>query len=256
MKPLAHRSLFVPVLMGLIALAWGVLWAWERSPYGRYLNHRELAEICTTGGFGVVIQQATLYAFGWTLMTAAMMLPTTLPLVEIFRRLTQQRPDQLRLVALVIASYLGVWAAFGIAVHALDLGLHELFARNAWLWTNPWVFGAGPLLVAGVFQFSRLKYRCLDKCRAPLSFVMQHWRGGNERTQAVMIGAHHGLYCIGCCWALMLLMFSIGTGNLGWMLGLGAIMALEKNMSWGRKLRVPLGIALLAWGGLITINHL
>jgi predicted metal-binding membrane protein len=248
--------LFVPVLAGLIALAWAVLWAWERSPYGRYLNHRELAEICATGGLGVVVQQAALYALGWTLMIAAMMLPTTLPLIDIFRRLTQQRPDQLRLVALVIASYLGVWAAFGIGVHALDLGLHELLARNTWLWANPWVFGVGPLLVAGGFQFSRLKYRCLDKCRAPLSFVMQHWRGGNEHIQALLIGAHHGLFCVGCCWALMLLMFAVGTGNLGWMLGLGAVMALEKNMPWGRKLSAPLGVALLAWGGLIAVNHL
>lgn len=256
MKPIAHRSLLVPLLAGLIGLAWTTLWLWERSPYGRYLHHKDLIEICTTGGLGSVVQQTALYTLGWALMSAAMMLPTTLPLIEIFRRMTQQRPHHLRLVALVIFSYLGVWLAFGLGLHALDLGVHELLARASWSKGNNWIFGALPLLAAGGFQFSRLKYRCLDKCRAPLSFVMQHWRGGNEHMQALRIGASHGLFCVGCCWALMLLMFTVGTGNIGWMLGLGALMALEKNMPWGRKLSMPLGIVLLGWGGLIAFGHL
>jgi predicted metal-binding membrane protein len=117
------------------------------------------------------------------------------------------------------------------------------------------VLGAGPLLVAGAFQFSRLKYRCLDKCRAPLSFVVQHWRGGDSRAQALVLGAHHGIFCVGCCWALMLLMFAVGSGNLGWMLALGAVMAIEKNVPWGWKLSKPLGTALIAWGVLIVFNH-
>lgn len=256
MKPLAHRDLFLPLLIGLISLAWVTLWTWERSPYGRYLNHGALGEIDLAGGPAApVLLQATLYVAGWTLMTVAMMLPTTLPLIDIFRRLTRQRLDHRQLVALLIVGYLGVWLAFGFAAHAFDLGLHEVFDHNAWLQANTWVFGAGPLLAAGVFQFSRLKYRCLDKCRAPLSFVMQHWRGGDTRVQALALGAHHGLFCVGCCWALMLLMFAVGTGNVGWMLVLGAIMAVEKNMPWGRKLSTPLGVVLIGWGFLIVLNH-
>lgn len=255
MKPLARRDLFLPLLIGLISLAWVTLWIWERSPYGRYLNHGALGEIDLAAGPAPVLLQATLYVAGWTLMTVAMMLPTTLPLIDIFRRLTRQRLDRRQLVALLIVGYLGVWLAFGFAAHAFDLGLHEVFDHNAWLQANTWVFGAGPLLAAGVFQFSRLKYRCLDKCRAPLSFVMQHWRGGDTRVQAFALGAHHGLFCVGCCWALMLLMFAVGTGNVGWMLVLGAIMAVEKNMPWGRKLSTPLGIVLIGWGVLIALNH-
>lgn len=245
----------MPVLSGLIVLAWAALWMWERSPYGRYLNHAELGALAASPGALPVLAQAALYVAGWTLMTTAMMLPSSLPLLEIFRRLTRQRPDQLRLLMLLIGAYLAVWLAFGIAAHLFDLALHEAFERSAWLKSNGWVFGAGPLLAAGAFQFTELKYRCLDKCRAPLSFVMEHWHGGSPGLQALAIGAHHGAFCVGCCWALMLLMFAVGTGNVGWMLALGAIMAIEKNMPWGRRLSAPLGLMLLGWGALIVINH-
>ena len=254
MKAIAHRSTFVPIMGILIALAWLTLWVWGASPYGRYLNHGQLAEI-DVGGGGEILLSAALYVAGWTLMTMAMMLPTSLPLVEIFRRMTSRRADQTQLVALLIAGYLGVWLAFGVAAHVMDWGLHELFERNEWLQSNAWVFGAGPLLLAGAFQFTDLKYRCLDKCRTPMSFVITHWRGSRERTQAFLLGVNHGRFCVGCCWALMLLMFAVGTGNVGWMLVLGAVMAIEKNVPWGRKMSAPLGVALLGSGALIVVNQ-
>ena len=254
-KALAHRNIFLPVLVSLIALSWLALWVWERSPYGRYLNHAQLGELHVAHGLADLALPAALYVAAWTLMTAAMMLPTTIPLIEIFRRLTSERSDRTSLVFLLISGYLGVWLAFGIFAHLFDLGLHEAFSGSVWLQENPWVFGAGPLLVAGLFQFSRIKYRCLDKCRAPLSFVMQHWRGDDTRVQALRLGAHHGAFCVGCCWALMLLMFAVGTGNVGWMLVLAAVMAIEKNMPWGRKISAPLGMALITWSVLIALNH-
>ncbi len=89
---------------------------WERSPYGRYLTHGELAHFDVAAGLQAVLVQGAIYVAGWTLMTAAMMLPTTLPLLEIFRRMTAQRRDRAGLLALVIAGYLGVWLAFGAAL--------------------------------------------------------------------------------------------------------------------------------------------
>ena len=86
MKAVSHRSYFVPVMGMLIALAWLTLWTWEQSPYGRYLNHAELSGISLENGVGGILATAILYVVGWTLMTAAMMLPTTLPLLEMFRR--------------------------------------------------------------------------------------------------------------------------------------------------------------------------
>ncbi|MFQ5754807.1 MAG: DUF2182 domain-containing protein [Acidiferrobacterales bacterium] len=252
MRAVTHRSYFLPAMAALVTVAWLTLWIWDRSPYGRYLTHGQLGELDLESG---ILVPAVLYVAGWTLMTIAMMLPASLPVVEIFRRLTQRRANQDRLVTLVIAGYLAVWLAFGVVAHVFDLGLHKLFDRSVWLQANAWVFGAGPLLLAGAFQFTRLKYRCLDKCRAPLSFAMQYWRGNREEWHSFLLGVHHGAFCVGCCWALMFLMFAVGTGNVGWMLVLGTVMAIEKNTPWGRTLSAPLGVALLTWGSLIVINH-
>ena len=251
----ADRRAFLWLIGLLVSLAWVVLWVWDRSPYSRFLHHGQIGAIGSDGGIASVFLPAVLYLIGWTLMTAAMMLPTTLPLLEIFRRLTRQRPDRSLLVAGVIAGYLGVWLAFGAVAHAADWVLHQVAEHSPWLGANGWAIGAGTLLLAGGFQFTRLKYRCLDKCRAPLSFVMEHWQGRREHRNAFRLGIDHGIFCVGCCWALMLLMFGVGVGNIGWMLCLGAIMAVEKNMPWGRKVSAPLGVALLGWGTLIFLNH-
>jgi predicted metal-binding membrane protein len=248
---MADRKVFFGLMVSVVGLAWCALWICDRSPYGRYLSHEQLGEIDA----GSLLLPITFYLAGWTLMTVAMMLPTTLPLLEIFRRLTARRPDRSQLLALVIAGYLGVWLGFGVAAHSADWLLHEVVERGSWLGANASLVGAATLLLAGGFQFSRLKYRCLDKCRAPLSFVTSYWRGRHERRNAFLLGIHHGLFCVGCCWALMLLMFAVGVGNVAWMLVLGALMAAEKNLPWGRKLSAPLGVALIAWGGLILLNH-
>jgi predicted metal-binding membrane protein len=250
----ADRRAFVFLIGSLITVAWVTLWLWDRSPYSRYLSHKDLGEIVSTDGASVFLL-VTLYLVGWTLMTVAMMLPTTLPLLEIFRRLTARRQERLQLMALVITGYLIVWTGFGVAAHLADLVLHEAVERSAWLEANAWIIGAGTLLLAGGFQFSRFKYRCLDKCRAPLSFVMEYWRGRHDHRNAFLLGVNHGIFCVGCCWALMLLMFGVGVGNIGWMLALGAVMAVEKNVPWGRKLSAPVGLALLGWAILILLNH-
>ncbi len=249
---MADRRAFLGLMASLVGLAWCALWIWDRSPYGRYLGHRQIGEI----GAASLLLPISLYLIGWTLMTVAMMLPTTLPLLEIFRRLTAQREDRSQLLALVIAGYLGVWLGFGIAAHGADWLLHEIVERSSRLEANAWLIGGATLFLAGGFQFSRLKYRCLEKCRSPLSFVTEYWRGRNERRNAFLLGIHHGLFCVGCCWALMLLMFGVGVGNVAWMLVLGAVMAAEKNLPWGRKLSAPVGVALIAWAGVILLDHL
>jgi predicted metal-binding membrane protein len=242
----------------LIATAWLALTLWAVSPYGRYLDHGSwsdiglAAAICHALPAGEVLLPGLLYAGGWLLMTAAMMLPTILPLLRRFERLTAARPDRHRLVFLLIAGYLLVWGGFGIAAHVLDTMLHLIVRQSAWLAVNGWMLGAVVLVAAGAFQFSRLKYRCLDQCRSPLGFITRHWRGRRPSWDALRLGADHGAFCVGCCWAIMLLMFVVGTGNVGWMLALGAIMAVEKNMPWGRRLSHPLGVALVAWGALVV----
>ncbi|MBL6459511.1 DUF2182 domain-containing protein [Belnapia sp. T6] len=237
------------------------LYLWERSPYGRYLDHGSwttmglAAGICRVLPAGEILLPGLLYVGGWLLMTAAMMLPTTLPLLRRFDRLIAARGDRVKLLVLLVTGYLLVWLGFGMAAHLLDLALHALVRRSTWLAFHAWTIGAGVLAVAGLFQFSRLKYYCLDRCRTSLSFVIQHWHGQTPRRNALRLGMHHGLFCVGCCWAIMLLMFVVGTGNVGWMLLLGAVMAAEKNLTWGRQLSQPLGLALLGWAWLITLAN-
>jgi predicted metal-binding membrane protein len=196
-----------------------------------------------------------LYAAAWILMTAAMMLPTTLPLFNAFDRLTTQRPDHGRLLLLLGLGYMTVWGAFGLLAHALHSAVLSLLAGLPTLAWHGWLIAAATIALAGAFQFSRLKYRCLEKCRTPLGFVVEHWRGHAQGRQAFMLGAHHGLFCVGCCWALMLLMFAVGTGSLGWMLLLAAVMAIEKNVRWGRRLSTPLGVGLLSWAAVLVATH-
>ena len=245
----------------LIAFAWITLWIWAASPYGRYLDHGDWTRIGIAGAIcrvipgGPVLVPATLYVTGWILMMAAMMLPTTLPLLEIYRRLVQRRTDRHLLLGLAILGYLIAWGGFGIAAHAADLALYSVVLESPWLTFNGWAIGAGVIALAGAFQFSPLKYACLDKCRMPLGFVTEHWRGQNQRRQALRMGFRHGLFCVGCCWALMLLMFVVGTGSVGWMLVLGAVMATEKNLPWGRQIGKPIGVLLLACASIIVAQH-
>ncbi|WP_443103374.1 DUF2182 domain-containing protein [Bordetella sp. H567] len=255
-----HRRVFLPVLLALAALSWATLWAWARSPYGRYLEHDDwtttgsAAFLCRTIPGGEVLVPIVLYAAAWVLMIAAMMLPTILPLLALFDRLTAGRRDHGRLLILLGVGYMAAWAAFGALSQGLHAGLLSLLASTPALAWNGWLIGVACVALAGAFQFSPLKYRCLDKCRAPLGFIMRHWRGGSPARHAFVLGAHHGLYCVGCCWALMLVMFAVGMGSLGWMLVLATAMAIEKNLPWGRRISAPLGVALMGWAVAMAAN--
>jgi predicted metal-binding membrane protein len=257
-----RQDWLMPIMLGLIGTAWAALVLWEQTPYGRYLDHGRwtdigfAATICRVLPAGELVLPGLIYIGGWLLMTAAMMLPTVLPLARRFEAMTAGRHDRALLMALLVGGYLLAWLGFGVAAHALDIGLHALAQHTEWLIVNGWLAGACVLAIAGAFQFSRLKYRCLDQCRTPLSFIIRHWHGVAPRGDALRLGLYHGLYCVGCCWAIMLLMFVVGTGSVGWMLLLGAVMAIEKNAPWGKRLSGPLGFALIALAAIIVAGNL
>ena len=250
--PLDGR-LFAALLGSIVLLAWAALVAWDFSPYANFLDHRELATIEIRPDAGALLFTGA-FVSGWTLMIFAMMLPTSLPLLQMFYRMTGHRENRLRLLALVIGGYIAVWVAFGVGAAGADWVLHQGVANNiAWIEDHPWVIAAPTLILAGVYQFTPLKYHCLDKCRSPLAFINEHWHGENPAGESLRLGVNHGVFCVGCCWSLMIVMFAIGLGNLGWMLLLGVVMALEKNVSWGWRLSGPLGVGLIAAGALVIV---
>jgi len=260
MQAPATRRGSMPIMTALIGIAWAMLLLWEQSPYGRYLNHGQWTEvgfasaICGAIPAGHLVVPALFYAAGWVLMSAAMMLPTSLPLFRLFDRLAAKRPDRTALVALLVTGYLLAWTGFGIVAHLLDAALHATI--SGWLLLNGWAVGAAVLAIAGLFQFSQLKYHCLEKCRTPFSFIVEHWHGAAPRIAAFRLGLDHGIFCVGCCWAIMLLMFVVGAGSIAWMLLLGVVMALEKNVPWGRRLIKPLGIGLLASSVIVVAENI
>lgn len=238
--------LLVAVLGAIALLAWVALWRLDQSALGGRPHHGAAA----SGGWLV----AVLFLAGWLLMSVAMMLPTAVPLVALFSRMVSRRPRQPALVASLLGGYLAAWLGFGASVLALLAGAGRVGIGGEGPPGGWW--SAGLFLLAGAFQFSSLKYACLDECRTPFGFLTSHWSGGGGPLAAARLGWRHGWFCVGCCWALMLLMFAVGVASLGWMLLLALVMALEKNAPWGRRLSRPVGLALLSTGVLLGVRLL
>jgi predicted metal-binding membrane protein len=191
----------------------------------------------------------------WTIMMVAMMLPSAAPMILLFARITRQRRDAGRPYTstfLFASGYVIVWTAFSLAATLLQWGLHEsaLLSRDM-ASANTW-FGGGLLLAAGIFQFTPLKVRCLSHCRSPMQFLMSDWREG--AAGAITMGLRHGWHCLGCCWALMALLFVLGVMNLLWVAALTTFVLLEKIAPTGLRVGKVAGVLLIAWGGWVLVH--
>lgn len=235
--PRRDRFVLAGALGALAVVAWLSLWWWESSPYRAFLGH--------AGGTGPLPIEAALFSLGWMVMIVAMMLPSSIPLVITFGALVRRRREPGLLVVLLLLGYLVIWTGFGLGAWILDRGIHAGVDAIPWLAEHPQLILGSTLLVAGLWQFSPIRDRCLDECRSPLGFVANRWRGTAERREALAMGIAHGAFCVGCCWSLMLVMFGVGLGSVVAMLALGALTAVEKNLPSGRRLTHPLGIALI-----------
>jgi len=189
-----------------------------------------------------------LFVPAWLAMMAAMMLPTSLPIFAGYAKLTQGHRllDVLPLTWLLAGGYLLAWTVFGLTAFTADLWLHYIVERVAVLEENSTFIAATILLMAGVYQFTPLKKACLSQCRSPLSFLINNWREGG--LGALQLGARHGAFCVGCCWALMLLMFAVGVANLFWMAALALVMFAEKVTRWVGPIGTATGAILIALG--------
>jgi predicted metal-binding membrane protein len=190
------------------------------------------------------VDMALMFAM-WSVMMAAMMLPGSAPMVAAFatinRRRRERNADYVS-TAVFIAGYLAVWTAFSALAVLLQwllqmTGLLTTMMEAASLW-----FSAGLFLLAGLYQFSPLKRRCLDYCRSPDGFILSEWRDGG--LGALVMGARHGLFCLGCCAALMLLLFAVAVMDLRWVAALAALVTAEKLLPASRFWRSATGIGL------------
>jgi len=182
------------------------------------------------GGVG----DALAFVGSWLLMMTAMMLPSAVPFVLLLRRTAHRHPAEA--AGLAAIGYLGVWAATGIVALAV----------NALLDPTPTAV-ALVLVAAGAYQLTPLKTWCLRRCRSPLGFLMQHWRDGRRRAP-LRLGALHGAHCVGCCWALMLVLVGAVGMGLGWVALVAAVILVEKVFPGGERLTRPLGLGLVAAG--------
>jgi predicted metal-binding membrane protein len=189
----------------------------------------------------------------WIVMMAAMMFPSVAPTVALYARMTKRKTPAAPLV--FAAGYLVTWAAAGLLAYGLfDLGRALLGDQLAWGNAGRWVAG-GTLIVAAGYELTPLKDVCLTKCRSPLGFLLGSWRDG--LSGALSLGARHGAWCVGCCWALMASLFALGVMSLAWMAVVAGLIALEKTVTLSGRavtyatalILLVLGIALLAVPG-------
>jgi predicted metal-binding membrane protein len=234
-------------VLGAIAVAWALAVGAELSGRGAALHHDALIEGTLPYALALV-----LFLVAWQAMVAAMMVPSSLPLMRLFAAAAAGQPRPRAAIAAFLGGYALVWTAFGSLAFAGDTLVHATVDRTPWLQHHEWLIAGGTLAIAGTFQFSRLKDRCLEVCRHPGAFLLRHYERGVARGFA--LGRRHGLFCLGCCWALMLLMFAAGVANLWWMAGLTALMVYEKTGARGRRAVSPAGIALLACAALVVIH--
>jgi len=183
----------------------------------------------------------------WVVMMAAMMLPSVAPTVALYSSMT--RRSGLGRPLLFTAGYLLVWSAAGLAAYGLfALGHHAFGAELAWDAGGRWLAG-GVILLAAVYELTPLKDACLSRCRSPLGFLVGSWRDGARG--ALGMGARHGAWCLGCCWALMAALFALGVMSLAWMALVAALIALEKTLPWSRAATWSVATLLLALAVLV-----
>ena len=234
-----ERNLILGSLLVLAAAAWAFL-IW------RAMSDDEMA-MGPTMGMG-----APLFLAIWVAMMAAMMFPTAAPMILMFARVYAGKRQQGRPFVptwVFVAAYMAVWTGFGVLAYLAAVGAERLAEQSMWLMDHAARLGGAVLVLAGLYQLSPLKGVCLAKCRTPLSFILTSWRDGYGG--AVRMGLAHGVYCLGCCWLLFVILFPLGMMNVAAMALLTALIFAEKSLPLGRRLGRAAAVALIAYGALV-----
>ena len=240
-RRIADQVLLVGILLALSAVAWFATSGLAGGDMRVGLLTGD-GEMHSTSGGTLGLFMAT-----WLVMMIAMMFPSVSPVVLVFHRWAASRGRPATATWSFVTGYLTVWGSIGLLYYGLLVALH--------MWAPPGAaavrVGGGIVLLAGLYQLTPLKYACLSRCRSPLSFVMQYGtRLGRGYLGPFRVGLAHGLYCLGCCWSLMVVLVLLGAMNLAWMALIAGVILVEKVFPGGRWIpRVSgLGIALVGAG--------
>ena len=236
-----ERYLILGTLLVLAAVAWGVL-IWQAAR----MNNQVMG--LTMG------MSAALFITLWVVMMVAMMLPSAAPMILMFSAVYagKRRQEQPFVPTWIfVSAYLLVWSLCGVLAYPLALGAEKLAAQSMWFMDNAARFGGVILVVAGLYQLSPLKRICLSKCRTPLQFILGSWREGYSG--AFRMGFEHGVYCLGCCWLLFVILFPLGIMNIAVMALVTALIFAEKSFPIGQRIAQVAALALIAYGVLVIV---
>ena len=237
----AQRTTILGLLLALAAAAWAIL-IWQ----GRAADSQMMGP---TMGL-----RAPLFLAIWVAMMVAMMFPAAAPMILTFAAVAagKRRRGQASVPTWVfVGGYLAIWALFGVLAYLLALGAERLAASSMWLMAHASQLGGAVLVLAGLYQLSPLKHACLAKCRSPLAFVLGAWRDGYGG--ALRMGLAHGLYCLGCCWLLFIILFPLGIMNVAAMAVITLLIFAEKALPLGERIGQVAAVALIAYGVAVII---
>jgi predicted metal-binding membrane protein len=222
--------------MGLSAVAWALI-VWQSS-------------MMDDDDMGLTMGMAAPVFLGiWIAMMVAMMFPTAMPMILTFARVQSGRAARSQATVPVwvfVSAYLFVWVSFGAVAFVAASAANELAENVMWLMDNAARIGGGVLILAGLYQLSPAKRRCLSKCRSPMSWILSSWRdrvGG-----ALRMGVEHGMYCLGCCWLLFVILFPLGMMNIAAMALITVLIFAEKSLLVSRYAVTLAGVGLIAYG--------
>ena len=237
------RRIVIGGLLLATALAWGYLLAGAGMPMSAPPDW-------TPGYFALMLLM-------WWLMMTAMMLPSAAPTILLFAALgrkSAQRGTPAVSTAVFVTAYLIVWGGFSLFATLAQMQLDGLTLLSPMMKSTSVPMGAALFIAAGLYQMTPFKYACLRHCRTPIDFFAHRWRGGANG--ALLMGLEHGVFCLGCCWVIMGLLFYAGVMNLLWVAGLALYVLLEKLAPAGQRISRFAGVVLILWGVAVIVNWL
>jgi predicted metal-binding membrane protein len=234
----AERWVILTVLLTLAGAGWALV-AWQASGMNGTGKQLDLTMGMT----------APLFIAMWMAMMVAMMFPASVPMILAFARTqSRKRADGGEYVPtwLFVAPYVAVWSVFGALGYVIAVAVGAVAGDSMWAMDNLPRIAGGLLVAAGIYQLTPMKRVCLSRCRTPHSFMLSYWRNG--RLGAMSMGLRHGLFCLGCCWVLFLVLLPLGVMNVAAMVAVTALVFAEKVLPRGEGLAQVAAVALIAYG--------